>query len=343
MDFQALSDSSFPALLSNYYEQIGDCIDPETKQLEALTRELNKSYDTNPGLDSGIGSGSIISQADDQSSAEWVVQDMLSVFDEDSLPSEYSEQEFIQEIATAPATLRELVNRESLPATMYGLARHDKILHSRLRNAVDKNSCALDFLEKITGRIKSGLRDLDRYILLGPSTDPAIISKCATLFRRCVREVHEYIDIRAPLSESTMRKAAEVVVNLLCTVCERNVDIYNEITWPRTARVPADDAAHNLYTNLINRLPPDLSEDEAENDSDERFFLLGCLARFAPNDWQHLLGRLEGALDQLVEYGAPEEYIARLQAIIYPEEQTRTAGKRPASGDDSEGQRKRAA
>ena len=230
-------------------------------------------------------------------SSEWVI-DMLSVFDEERLPEEYAQQVFVQQMLRNIPTPRNIIDRRNLAVTLHGLAIYDKTLRKRLRQVLTKEYCALDFLRKIESRINSGLEGLS------VTTNRNIIGETAALLRRCVDQIPQYIQDRAPFSVGVKRKAAWIIVDLLYRVCDCD--------WRPTVRDDVEDRKRNLFNQLIG------NQVKSEPESEPTFFVLDCLENFVGIEWQARLEQLQNVLGILKKVKAPQAYIEKLEAIIEP-------------------------
>jgi len=326
--------------IAELYDQIGDHLDPATNRLDSLTKALNRTRGEDAATESDDIESETSSQAGDQDRTEWVVQDMLSVFDERRLPEEYGRRDFVENIPTDVTSLESLIDHGNLAATVYGLARHDQIFRRRLRKALTKDFCAVQFLEKMRARIWGAvLGRLDRHITSGSQADPHILMETADRLRGCVQQIQKYFEDRAPLSKQVRSMAAELVVDLLRSVCDRNKDIYTQINWTRTTQDPEDEDDRNLFHNLIG------GADEEEEDD---YFALTFFAGLAPHEWMHLSDRSNELLDRLRRYRAPRGYLEKLERIVqaYETHQAdliRTVGERPPITGERESRRRRVA
>ena len=269
---------------------------------------------------------------------------MLSVFDLKRLPDRYGE-EFIDSIPTTFTSYQELVVPRNLPATIFGLARHNEVFRRELRNVLTRDYCAIQLFEKLAEKARETFERLDHYVQSGPRSDPRFVEGCANILRQITEKIAEYKDDRAPLMVSTKSRAAGILVDVLIEVCERNRDIYLDMSWQKTAPDPEDEDDRNIYTNLIGD-PPQYDRDTEEEDEGERLFFLDAFGTFAPEEWKHLLEHLERAHDVLKLNEAPQEFVQKLEDIMetYREgsdDPSRITGKRPALSGERESQRRR--
>ena len=328
--------------ITDLYDQIGGHLDPLTDRLDSLTRALNRTRGEDEATESDEDESETDSQFAEPEDADAVIQDMLSIFDDRRSPEEYGRQEFIQDVPTLYSSLENLVVLSSLPATIYGLARHDRKLRRHLRMALNKEFCAaVHFLKKGKDAIRRILAYFDRHIADGRQSDPTIVDECAGRLRGAVEELKRYLEDEdtAPPSKQVRSMAAEILVDLLRSVCDRNADIYTQITWNRTAEDPQDEDDRNLFTNLVG---------DADEESEDEYFVLNVLTNMPPNNWKHLLEPMDTILVKLRENNAPRAYIEKLESIIQGYERhhsdpTRTVGERPPISGEREPQRRRIA
>ncbi|MCJ1397096.1 hypothetical protein MMC11_000288 [Xylographa trunciseda] len=305
---QIARESDILLQLANFHTNIEHHLRRSEISLDTLTRNLNTTSRDVVDVEGDEGASDASSQPDDEDSddssqasseadsTEWVVEDMLSVFDEERLPDEYGQQVFVQQILRDSATSRDIIDRKNLAATIYGLAAHDRKLRRRLRSVLTKEYCALDFLRKIENRIDSGLEGVKAHIYRD------IVRETASLLWRCVDQIQQYKDKRAPLSVGVNRKAAWIVVDLLCKVCDCD--------WASTARDQAVDRKRTLFNQLIG------NKVKAEAESEPAFFGLDCLETFALSDWRDRLEQLQSVLGILKKVRAPHAYVEKLEEMI---------------------------
>ena len=245
---------------------------------------------------------------DDPDKVNQMIQDMLAVFDDRKLP-----EDFEHLTRTIPKTLSSataaIVPGDVL-TSLFRLARFDKGFRRLLRNYLTRNICARNLLTKLYSRAKEVFELLDDYAMSGPETSHQLVARCADRIRQVVDQIGRYMDERAPLNITTKARAAEILVNLLIQVCNRNKDIYEDMTWRKTAPDPHDIDDRNLYVNLIG--DPHIYAETLEG----RFFILDVLSTFAPDERIHLSDRLEVVSEKLKLYCAPHPFILRLDSIL---------------------------
>lgn len=235
------------------------------------------------------------------------VQDMLSVFDRRALPEEYGLA--FSDDASGTAFPERLFVPGNLAATIYGIATRDEIFYRRLRRVVTRDICATSYFSKQRSRAREAMLRLDRYVERGPSEAPdstdVDVPECARVLRLLVHQICEDRDARAsrePLGAATIKKVAETLVEILTeVVCDRNKDVYENITWERHVQ-EEHRRDRNLYTYLIGDRPTsDFSAPLGMGDS----FIVDQLRDFPVLQWSHLLERLTTILDNIHE-NAPE-------------------------------------
>ena len=328
---QIARDSNVLLQLARFHADIENHLHQSENNLASLTRYLNMTSHDDVHVEGDEDDSDRNSESDDEDSdtslssrhldsSEWVI-DMLSVFDEERLPEEYAQQVFVQQILRNIPTPREIIDPKNLAATLHGLAIYDKKLRSRLRQALTKEYCALDFFRKIENRIKSGLEGLSM------AANRNIVGETAALLRRCADQIPQYIQHRAPFSVGVKKRAASIIVDLLYRVCDCD--------WRPTVRDQVGDRKRNLFNQLIG------NQVKLEAESEPTFFVLDCLESFVDIEWQARLEQLQSTLGILKKAKAPQAYIEKLEAIIEPyvldttavsgadESTTRSASKRP--------------
>ena len=339
---QLVTNETVLQRITDLYEQIGGHLDPLTNRLDTLTKALNRTRGDDEATETDEDESDVESQVAEPEDADAVIQEMLSIFDDRRSPEEYGRQEFIRDMPTLYSSLEDLVVLNSLPATIYGLARHDRKLRRHLRIALNKEFCAaIRFVKERRNSIRRIIAYLDRHITDGQQSDPTIVNECAGRLRGVVEELKDYFDDQDTASQSKQVRsmAAEILVDLLYVVCNRNADIYSQITWNRTAEDPQDEDDRNLFTNLVG---------DADEEGEDEYFVLNVLVKLPPNDWKHLLERLDTILIKLRENNAPQAYIEKLETLIqgyelHHSDPTRTVGERPPITGEREPQRRRIA
>ena len=307
--------------LTDFFDQIGDRLDPRTNRLDSLTKELNIVRDKDSDAESDDDLSETYSDTGEQDQSEWIIQDMLSVFDDKYLPTGSDHERQVPVIPVQITSLQDLIDSEDLGATLYGLIRHDKLLHRRLRKVLNKEVCAEHFLEKIDGRIQTILARFNEQYNQWQMSRVRLVHECAERLRACIRLIREYINERVPFrNEAVKTRAAEIAVDLLVKISQS-----------------PDPATRALSTNLI-----DISDDQNEED----FFVLGFLGELPPDEWSQHLQRLEEVCQQLKRDGAPQVYVERLEEIMQAYENhqdtpIKSVGERPPISGESAARRRR--
>jgi hypothetical protein len=270
--------------ISALYQDLKDHVDDGSfisKLNETRIEEVSDDSDDDFS-DSGLQHG-------DREDTERIAQDMLSIFKDDKLPGEF-------ELETDPT---DLVDEDDLFKTIYGLALHDIEFRFALRRVLNEDFCAHHALEKIKDRIEGALERFDESAKSGQRSDPEIVQKVADRLRQIDQCIQSYVEDRASLSTRALKEAAEVAVDLLDSVCDRNKDIGRSRT--------RNQAERNLFTNLIGT---------AAEHSEDDFFVLQFLANLAPQAWSHRLNQLEKILEKLQKDQAPKAFTDTLKGIM---------------------------
>ena len=319
---QIATASDIHLRLANFHSHIDNHLRQSGNNLDTLTRDLNMTPGDDADVEGDEGESDDSSQADEDDSddssqasgldsTEWVINDMLSVFDEERLPEEYGQQVFVQQILRNITSPRDMIDRKNLAATVHGLAIYDNRLRGCLRGVLTKEYCAFDFLRKIESRIESGLEDLKAH------TNHDVVGEAAALLRRCVEQIRQYVEYRAPCSVRVKGKAASILVDLLYEIC--NCDRKS------TARDYVGDRKRRLFKDLIG--------DQVKSDAESSpAFILDSLEGFSFNEWQTRLEQLQSALVMLKKLKAPFAYIEKLEEIIQPYVPDTTAATGSAEG-----------
>jgi len=312
-DICTLSQGDVVAQISELYDLIGNRVDSLPDQLN-LARGNDADYDSDDSitLESSFTASDALKES---------VTDMLSVFDSVALPQDYGRG--FQE-ATTTASLEDLFVPGNLSATIYGLAVRDASIYKRLTKVISPDRCASSYYAKQRARAEEAMRSLGRYIRDGPSPNPATqdmdVPECARTFRMIVHQICQDRDSRTakqPLSAAVITKVAEILVEILQQVCNRDIDVYENITWPRVGANDEPERDRNLYMYLIGDPPRDPSAPAWMNDD----FVIDQLLNFPTNEWRHLVEPLttlrEEIYERAVEYGLPSiDYAAKLEAML---------------------------
>ena len=345
-DVRTLSQGDVVAEISELYDLIGD-------HLQSLPDRLNLSRDTDMDYDSDASITPEVHVAGGATRSEGV-KDMLSVFDPVTLPQEYG-RGFRDPPATA--ALEDLFVPGELSATIYGLAVKDEVFYKRLTKVITPDRCATQFYAKQRARAVDTMRSLGQYINNGPSLNPMTrdmdVPECARTFRIIVHEICQDRDSRTakqPLSAAVITHVAEILVEILQQVCDRDFDVYENITWPRFGADNEPEWNRNLYMYLIGNPPRNPSAPAWMNDD----FVIDQLRNFPTDQWRHLVEPLttiqEEIYDRAVEYGLPStEYAHKLETMLRDytneadEPSTSSVQRRRSDEEPREAQRRRIA
>ena len=339
-----MSQGDVVAQISELYELIGDRLQSLPERLN-LTRSNDADYDS----DDSIGLESSLPEGDARKES---VKEMLSVFDEAALP-----QECGRGFRDAPATAlsEDLFVPGNLSATIYRMAVRDETFYRRFTKVVTPDRCASRYYSKQRLKAQEVMRSLDRYVRDGPSLTPVArdmdIPECARMFRIIVHQICHDRDLRTanqPLSAAVVTEVAQILVEILQQVCNRDFDIYENITWPRAGAEEEPERNRNLYMYLIGDPPRDPSTPVWMNDD----FVVDQLRNFPTNEWRHLVEPLttiqEAIYERATEYRLPSiAYAEKLETMLQEytddaeEPSTSSVQRRPTLESPRERQRRR--
>ncbi|KAL8764053.1 MAG: hypothetical protein Q9184_000341 [Pyrenodesmia sp. 2 TL-2023] len=316
-------------------------------QLPSLPTILNASHDE-LASDSDDAVEAVLSPTFPDARADQV-RDMLSVFDHRRLPNELGE-----DFTPAPpsVTPQDFYVPNNLAATIYRLAVRDESVFRRLRRVVTHDVCADAHLSKLRARAREAFARLDSYIHDGPSgSNDQDVPRCARMLRSIVDQICQTRNLRAstgPLSPALVTKVAEILVEILQEVCNRNEDVYHRIGWEREVGEDEPERNRNLYVYLIDD-PPRFSS-STPNWMTETF-VIDRLRQMPANEWRHLIERLTSILDQIREYMPDEDQpplaYTKLERMIQDytvevfEPSSSSVQRRPTLGSQRETQRRR--
>ncbi|KAL8807491.1 MAG: hypothetical protein Q9182_000656 [Xanthomendoza sp. 2 TL-2023] len=235
------------------------------------------------------------------------MRDMLSVFDPTILPEDYG-----RDFGAIPTSSGRpnLYVPNNLAATIFQLGVHDESVFECLRKVITHDICASVQLSKQRARAREAFAELDSYIengpLDGPQDDGQDVPRCANMLRFLVDQICQIRNSRSfsgPLSAGVKRRVAEVLVEILQEVCNRNEDVYYRIDWERDVADDEPDRNRNLYAYVIDD-PPRLGP-SAPNWMKETF-IVDRLRQMPADEWRHLIERLTSIVDQIREF-LPDE------------------------------------
>ncbi|KAL8675314.1 MAG: hypothetical protein Q9168_000271 [Polycauliona sp. 1 TL-2023] len=243
------------------------------------------------------------------------VRDMLSVFDTDTLPEDYD---------------------PGHASTSASNGRQDLYVPNSL-----------------AARARNTFAKLDNYIMDGPLEDASNhdIPRCARTLRAVVDQICQIRDSRSssgPLSAPVKRRVAEILVEILQEVCNRNEDVYYRIGWEREVVDGEPDRNRNLYTYLID--DPPRSTPSTPNWMKETF-VVDRLCQTPADEWRHLIERLTSIVDQMrdrmedeenppLAYTKLERMIQEYTAEVF-EPSSSSVQRRPTLGSQRQTQRRR--
>jgi hypothetical protein len=246
------------------------------------------------------------------------VRDILSTFDPETLPEEYSVGTQ-QGLAEGGLSTRTLLDPKSLEATIFGLAVHDNSFFTVLRRAVPPDYCTSVFLDKVLAKAHESLNRLDKYVESGPPRDSISwdVALCASSLKELVNRVRHHIELRAPLGRATKTKAFRLLVTILEEVTKRNYDVYVDITWAREVPRNEKNVDRNLYQKLVGSSVQTSKTELTPQEFPEKgkgTFVIDALRDLTDvgRDESH---KLQQILQTIEEHGAPQAFIAELKRL----------------------------
>ncbi|KAI4161869.1 MAG: hypothetical protein LQ342_004560 [Letrouitia transgressa] len=287
--------------ISGLYELIGG-------QMPSLLARLNSTHDED---ESDTDESNEDSNSSDNGTGErsYLIRDILSVFDGHVLSQEFGRD--FSEFSTMGA-LQELYVPGNLAATIYRLAARDEHFYKRLRKTVTHDTCATVNFTKQGTRAREALRRFDHFVQHGPSEgsrgNSLDVPGCARVLRFTVDRIFQDLESRAqtgPLGSAVYSQVAEILVDILHDVCNRNKDVYDGIGWPSEAANIESVRERNLYVYLVGDPPRfGLSTPSWMKDS----FVVDRLHQIPANEWKHLFERLANVLEQMHENMPDKEH-----------------------------------
>ncbi|KAI4209443.1 MAG: hypothetical protein LQ351_007629 [Letrouitia transgressa] len=272
--------------ISGLYDLIG-------RQMPSLLAQLNSTHDED---ESDTDESNEDSNSSDNNTGErsYLIRDILSVFDGHALSQEFGRE--FSELSTMGA-LPELYVPGNLAATIYRLAVRDEHLYKRLRKTVTHDTCAAVNFTKQGARAREAFRRFDHFVQHGPSEDSPgnslNVPGCARVLRFTVDRIFQDLESRAqtgPLGSGVYSQVAEILVDILHDVCNRNRDVYDAASEPWRER--------NLYVYLIGD-PPKFGSSTPSWMKDS--FVVDRLHQIPTDEWKHLFERLANVLEQMHE------------------------------------------
>lgn len=200
-----------------------------------------------------------------------------------------------------------------LEATFSRLLMFNDQLFHFFELRVSDDARAVNVFLDLQLRAVEALSRLDNYVDNGPGEDGQHydIPWCAQRLVEIVNEIDTNVRERGGglLSPLSLTTAAQVLVQILNLVVDRNKDAYAGITWHRPRRHAEGRVHRNLYERLIGTTGP-------ENPSDGPF-VLDALRDLAPAAVSPV-EKLEAILFKIGPRGtrAPEAYQIRLRELI---------------------------
>lgn len=276
--------------------------------MPSLLARLNSTHDED---ESDTDESNEDSNSSDNGTGErsYLIRDILSVFDGHVLSQEFGRD--FSEFSTMGA-LQELYVPGNLAATIYRLAARDEHFYKRLRKTVTHDTCATVNFTKQGTRAREALRRFDHFVQHGPSEgsrgNSLDVPGCARVLRFTVDRIFQDLESRAqtgPLGSAVYSQVAEILVDILHDVCNRNKDVYDGIGWPSEAANIESVRERNLYVYLVGDPPRfGLSTPSWMKDS----FVVDRLHQIPANEWKHLFERLANVLEQMHENMPDKEH-----------------------------------
>ncbi|KAJ4338975.1 hypothetical protein N0V95_007920 [Ascochyta clinopodiicola] len=243
---------------------------------------------------------------EDEDDIRETVISMLSVFEpQEALPEEFKCPE-------SPLTSERSKKYQELAALFTQYATADPGLFLSMRDIIDPNFQSRVFFEKIDNRITRTFNALAEYIDHGPtdaSVDalrfdlPTTAKKLRALVK-AISDFYEQQDEDDPDTKNIAIRAAAALVRILDLVTDRNVDVYEDITWGMRPESPSEN---NLYYALI--VAP-----AARNS----FFVLDALQSLPHEDViRNHWAALQGIEEKLVEHDTPISYLNAFRKVVH--------------------------
>ncbi|KAL8801711.1 MAG: hypothetical protein Q9200_006851 [Gallowayella weberi] len=340
---QAVSRGNVVTQISALYGLIGS-------QLSSLPAYLSATHDEVASDMEDVAE--IVNSPTFPSSRAEQMRDMLSVFDPTILPEDYG-----RDFGTMSASngRPNLYVPNNLAATIFQLGVHDESVFECLRKVITHDICASVQLSKQRARAREAFAELDSYIENGPSDGPQDedqdVPRCANTLRYLVDQICQIRNSRSfsgPLSAGVKRRVAEVLVEILQEVCNRNEDVYYRIDWERDVADDELDRNRNLYAYVIDD-PPRLGPSTPNWMKDT--FVVDRLRQMPADEWRHLIERLTSIVDQIREFlpneDDPPRAYTKLERMIQDytaeafEPSSSSVQRRPTLGYERESQRRR--
>ena len=203
-------------------------------------------------------------------------------------------------------------------ATVTALFQHDRIIRGRLRNAITRDACAVDFVRKLDDRAKGLLDRFDGYADNEDAAfDGSTVARCADGLRDIVERLQLYNAERQPLNSRFHTEAARLAVTLLKKVLDRNEDIYENTPHASGHAGQLLEIDRNLFVHLVRSPPPGL---------ENKLFVLDFLSTDFPlADLASVLNQLRSLRHLLRGVPVPQAFVGKLQELA------QTAQNVPAS------------
>lgn len=232
---------------------------------------------------------------------------MLSVFEpQDALPGEFKCPE-------SPLASERSKKYQEFADVFTQYATRDPGLYLQVRNIIDPNFQGHVFFDKIDTRVTRTFNALDEYITHGttnvsPETPRFDVPSCAKELRALVQAIDEFYKQQMDDDRDTRDvavRAAAALVTILDRVTDRNVNVYEHITWGMEAS--ADPVENNLFVALIGSY-----------DGVGPSFVLSALMSLPQEDvhrnhWE----TLQNIEQKLANPSTPLEYTTAFRKVVY--------------------------
>jgi len=249
------------------------------------------------------------------------------------------------DIFNHPERIRKEYVKGDFEATMAGILAVDDDIFRHFDNLVPAGQRALKFFQDCSSEAEDILSMMDEYCEVGPpagQTEQYDVVSCAQMLVDLVSAIGLNLTERQPLTSDVREEAAKTLTVLLTTVVlDRNVDAYQNTTWPRKVMWKESLQERNLCYALIGS--------GTRSSSNRQPFVLDVL-QYLP-EAQRFIEQLETVLDRLSQIGwgpAPKAYRDKLGDIIMklkglgeagPSASSSASGKRGAGPMDRKAKR----
>ena len=226
-----------------------------------------------------------------------IVQDIIASFDTRHFPSELFDPVQVsgitEEQARSPSSVWTI--NGDLQATLMHWCCHDEAGWTFLTRLNNPKTRALLFLQKVQRRLREQFDAYDELVATGPHELPVQLEDLVLQICRQVVAIMQEVGVDITIRVRSQYNAGRILLETLRGVCERDDVI------PTTRPVPT------LYRGILGGVGPN--------------FMLESLERVQEKwPWSLSTREAQTALRQveelLQENGAPDEYLARFQALL---------------------------